>query len=265
LLRWYWASRSASRFWCAGDLVGHVEQTLEPLAVEPVGEHDRVVLELADHPRVERGERGPGRRLALGHQPLLGDRQLVEPLADLRQRLAQRIGRVWILLERRADRAELDHRLAQLARQLVARRRLVAERQPAAEVLQDLLGQRLLAAERVLVALARAHHLEVELARPPDVGAADRVIVLGLDPVPDLAAARHLELGDVPHQLALDPAARHRRAAGPGSGERGAGPARVQRDRLLALVPAGLPHQLGRRDPEVVLDHVGELDPAQRG
>src|SRR5215475_2939870 len=47
-----------------GDLVGHVEQTLEPLAVEPVGEHDRVVLELADHPAIERGERRPGRRLA---------------------------------------------------------------------------------------------------------------------------------------------------------------------------------------------------------
>src|SRR6185436_21013217 len=115
---------------------------------------------------------------------------------------------------RGADRAELDDGLAQLARDILAQGRIVAQREPPTQVAQDLLGEVLLAAERLLVALARADHLEVELARSADVRPADRVVVARLDPVADLAAAGHLDLGDVPRQLALDPAARrHRRGA----------------------------------------------------
>ena len=41
------------------DLVGDIEQAFEPLAIEPVGEGDRIVLELGDHARIEGRERGP--------------------------------------------------------------------------------------------------------------------------------------------------------------------------------------------------------------
>jgi alpha-ketoglutarate-dependent taurine dioxygenase len=64
-------------------------------------------------------EEPPG---ALGlEQARLERRQPVDPIADARERLAQRLGRVRILLERGADPAELDDRLAQLVGELFTR------------------------------------------------------------------------------------------------------------------------------------------------
>ncbi len=74
------------------DLVGQIEQALHALAIEPVGERQRVVLELADHLRIDRAEQA-GLRLGgvLRHEFLLGRRDVIEALAHLRESLAHQI------------------------------------------------------------------------------------------------------------------------------------------------------------------------------
>ena len=239
-----------------GDLVGDVEQALQALAIEPVGECDRVVLELGDEASIEAREPTGGERdrLAGGfrHQPALGGGQLVEPFTHRGQRLAHRIRGVRILLERGADRAELDHGLLERACELLAGRGLVGrQREPAAEVLHDLLGELLLATQRLLVALARRDDLQPQLARLADVRPTDGVVVLRFDPVANLAAARHQDLGDVPHHLALS-------ARNPGAGCESRPAFELQR--FSSLVLAGLPHELRGGQAEIVLDHERELD-----
>src|SRR3569832_1051241 len=88
--------------------------------------------------------------------------------------------------------------------QIVARRDVVARTdEPAGEVLQDLLRDHLLAVQRLLVPLARRDHSEAELLRLAEVRATDVVVVLGLDPVADLATRQDQDHNKDPSQLPL--------------------------------------------------------------
>ena len=235
-----------SRFWCAAISSEMSSRPSSRSRSSQSASRDHVVLELADERLVDVRVRAFERRLALRHEVLRGAELAIEAIAHAAERLAQRIGRVRIFVVRGGERAELRDRLAQRVIELLARRGVLAgPDQPASEVVHELLGERLLARQGLLVALARRDHAQVQLARPADVRAADVVGVLGLDPVAHVAAARHGQLGDVPQDLAL----RAHRA--------------VELERLLAVVLARFPHELGRREPEVILDDVRELDAPQ--
>src|SRR5262249_20201318 len=104
--------------------------------------------------------------------------------------------------------------------------------------------------EALLVALARREDPQVERSRASDVGAADVVVVLGLEVIGDAGAGRERDLGEVPVELRL-------RRARSGTPRR--------KDLALLLAAGALPDERDLADPVIVVDVVGELDaPARR-
>src|SRR5262249_3882578 len=124
-----------------GDLVGDVEEALHLLAIEPVGQRDRVVLELGDQLAIAAGEAEAGAAHLAGIAGVareaiealaLADRELVEAAAHGVERLGQALVGHAVVAVRRDQRAQLDDDLGGLLVQLVAAGEIVGvEGEPA--------------------------------------------------------------------------------------------------------------------------------------
>lgn len=186
------------------ELVGDVEQALELLALEPVGQEDRVVLELGHQLLVERAQlgAGAGRLLAGGiEQALLGAEQLGQAVAQVGDHLAP-------APDRPADRrrtpppASRPRRSARRARGATRRRgtspSVTVRRLPSSPI-------RCSASSawraRFCSWRSRGENTRSLNGRDsPRLGPSIDVVVDDLEVVADLRARRQRHLGQVPHR-----------------------------------------------------------------